>query len=105
MARTLPQRFSAKMGAKNRVGKIFIDYLRNGRSASTIAPYSVRARPGLPVSVPVAWEELDTLKRSGQWTIVDLPELLERAENDPWKAYFETPQNLTAAMRRKLGMK
>lgn len=105
MARLLPQRFSAKMGAKNRVGKIFIDYLRNGRSASTISPYSVRARPNLPVSVPLTWEELETLRSSAQWTITDLAELLKRGKRDPWKAFFGTRQTLSAAMRKKLGIK
>ena len=51
MTEQLPERFTATSGPKNRVGKIFIDYLRNARGASTVAAYSVRARPGLPVSV------------------------------------------------------
>ena len=105
LARTLPQHFSATMGAKNRVGKIFIDYLRNGRSASTVAPYSVRARPRLPVSVPLAWDELDELKSAAQWTIADLPALLARAKRDPWAEYFENRQTITAAMKRMIGMK
>jgi bifunctional non-homologous end joining protein LigD len=63
MAQQLPERFSATSGPKNRVGKIFIDYLRNARGASTVAAYSVRARPGLPVSVPVSREELKGLRR------------------------------------------
>lgn len=54
MTQQLPERFTATSGPKNRIGKIFIDYLRNGRGASTVAAYSVRARPGLPVSVPIS---------------------------------------------------
>src|SRR5690606_39085764 len=67
MARQLPDRFTSKMGPKNRIGKIFIDYLRNQHGASTVVAYSVRARPGLPVSVPIAREELAELRGAGQW--------------------------------------
>ena len=63
LARTLPQRFVAKSGGSNRVGKIFIDYLRNGFGATTVCAWSARARPGLGISVPVRWDELDGLKR------------------------------------------
>ena len=104
MARTLPRHFSAKMGAHNRVGKIFVDYLRNQRKASTVAPYSARARPGLPVAVPIAWDELDQLSDAAMWSIASLPQRLARQERDPWHDYAGTRQRLTAAMKRKLGM-
>ena len=58
LAKTIPQRFVAKSGGANRVGKIFVDYLRNGHGATTAAAFSARSRPGLGVSMPVAWEEL-----------------------------------------------
>ena len=57
-----PERFVAKSGPRNRVGKIFVDYLRNGFGATTVSAWSARARPGLGVSVPVAWDELPTLQ-------------------------------------------
>ena len=56
MARTIPDRFVAKSGAANRVGKIFIDYLRNGRGSTTASAWSARARPGLGISVPLRWD-------------------------------------------------
>lgn len=87
MARQLPERFTATMGPKNRIGKIFIDYLRNNRGASTVAAYSVRALPGLPVSVPLAREELATLRASGQWTIHNLHQRLDALKGDPWRGY------------------
>jgi bifunctional non-homologous end joining protein LigD len=104
MARTLPKLFSAKMGEKNRVGKIFIDYLRNRRQASTVTPWSARARPGLPVATPIAWEELDDIDSAAMWTIASLPARLKGLEGDPWQDYFALRQTLTAAMFRKLGI-
>jgi bifunctional non-homologous end joining protein LigD len=62
LAKTIPPRFVAKSDGSNRVGKIFIDYLRNGHGATTAAAFSARARPGLGVSIPVAWEQLKSLK-------------------------------------------
>ncbi|MEO8005928.1 MAG: DNA ligase D [Betaproteobacteria bacterium] len=103
LADTLPDRFSAKMGANNRVKKIFVDYLRNRRGASTVSAYSARARPGLPVSVPVAWEELDELKSAARWNIVSLPSRLKGLKKDAW-ATGAKPQRLTAAMKKKLGL-
>ncbi|MFJ3460209.1 DNA ligase D [Achromobacter spanius] len=95
LARTLPQLFVAKSGPKNRVGKIFADYLRNGFGATTVCAWSARARPGLGISVPVTWDELDKLTSGAHWTIQDVHTRLD-AGNTPWDDY--TPQSLTAAM-------
>jgi bifunctional non-homologous end joining protein LigD len=100
LARTLPQRFASKMGAKNRVGKIFVDYLRNNRGATSACAFSARARPHLGVSVPIAWEELVELRSGDHWTIRTLPQRLEDMKgHDPWAAYEKTRQTLTAAAR------
>ena len=72
MAATLPQLFVAKSGPKNRVQRIFIDYLRNGRGATTAAAFGLRARPGLGVSMPVAWDELEALESAAHWRIADV---------------------------------
>jgi bifunctional non-homologous end joining protein LigD len=104
LARTLPKHFSAKMGEKNRVGKIFVDYLRNKRMASTVAPYSARARPWLPVATPIAWEELKHVSSAAMWTITSLPGRLAKLKKDPWAEYFKTRQMLTAAMKKTLGI-
>ncbi len=95
LARTLPQLFVAKSGPKNRVGKIFADYLRNGFGATTVCAWSARARPGLGVSVPVKWEELDKLTGGAHWTIQDIHARLD-AGNTPWDDY--APQSLAPAM-------
>jgi bifunctional non-homologous end joining protein LigD len=100
----LPERFTATSGPKNRVGKIFIDYLRNTRGASTVAAYSARARPGLPVSVPVSRDELASLKSSDQWNIANLQKRLRKLKADPWAGYKNT-QRITRPMWKRLGVK
>ena len=103
MAATFPDRFVAKMGPQNRVGKIFIDYLRNNRGASTVAAYSVRARTGLPVSVPIRHDELTGLLSSAQWTLRTLPDRLAKLDGDPWGDYAGTRQSVTSDMRKRIG--
>ena len=99
LARTLPQLVVAKSGAKNRVGRIYIDYLRNGFGATTVSAWSVRARPGLGVSVPVSWAELASLKSAAQWTVRNVGDRLE-VGNAPWKDYSRSARNITTAMKR-----
>ena len=96
MATIIPERFVSKSGAKNRVGRIFVDYLRNGFGATTACAWSARARPGLGVSVPCAWDELGTLTGGAHWTIRNLQERIEE-HVDPWRAYSRTRQTLTKA--------
>ncbi|MBK6008134.1 DNA ligase D [Ramlibacter ginsenosidimutans] len=102
MARTLPQRFVAKSGPRNRVGRIFIDYLRNGWVQSTAEAFSARARPGLGVSMPLRWEELPEVTGGDHWTIANAIDHLARLKADPWAGYWKTPQKIDAAMK-KLG--
>ncbi len=99
LAQTIPSRFVAKSGGSNRVGRIFVDYLRNGHGATTAAAFSARARPGLGVSMPVAWEQLAALKGGAQWTIATAREHLSFQKADPWADYTGTRQTLTAAMK------
>lgn len=102
MTRQIPERFTDKMGPQNRIGKIFVDYLRNQRGASTASAYSVRARPGLPVSVPIRRDELDDLRSAAQWTVANLHERLDSLKQDPWHDYHNR-QRLTRAHWKKLG--
>ncbi|CAB3792362.1 DNA ligase D [Pararobbsia alpina] len=104
MAATLPDHFSAKMGAQNRRKKIFIDYLRNNRGSTTVAAFSARARPGLGVSVPIAWDELPQTTAGDQWNITNVHERLDSLEADPWAAYPKSRQRLTAAMKKRLDL-
>jgi bifunctional non-homologous end joining protein LigD len=100
LARVIPQRFVAKSGAANRVGRIFVDYLRNSHGATTAAAFSVRARPGLGVSMPLAWDDLHALKRGDQWTLRTAREHLSFQSADPWRDYWACRQTLSAGLRR-----
>lgn len=95
LARTLPKLFVAKSGPKNRVGKIFVDYLRNGFGATTASAWSARARPGMGVSVPIEWDEVEGISSGGHWTIANIDDRLEIG-NHPWDDY--APQSVTGAM-------
>jgi bifunctional non-homologous end joining protein LigD len=99
---TIPQRFTSNMAKRVRKGKIFIDYLRNARGATAIAAYSTRAKPGAPVSVPIAWEELSRDLPSDHFTVLNLPDRLKRLRRDPWDAYDRSACRLTAAMSKRL---
>jgi bifunctional non-homologous end joining protein LigD len=103
LARTIPERFVAKSGGSNRVGKIFIDYLRNGYGATTVCAWSARSRPGLGISVPVRWDELAGLKGGAHWTIRDAHKRLDQG-NEPWAEYEASRVALAAAMKA-LGFK
>ena len=105
MARLLPERFSAVSGPKNRVGRIFIDYLRNGLGATTICAYAVRTREGLPVSMPIFRQEVAELKGGNQWNLHNALERLAEVGDEPWADMRKTRQAITADMRRRVGMK
>jgi bifunctional non-homologous end joining protein LigD len=99
LARVIPQRFTARMGAANRVGKLFVDYLRNNHGATTAAAFSARSRPGLGVSMPLAWDDLNSLKRGDQWTVRTAREHLSFQSVDPWKDYWACKQTLAAGLK------
>ena len=99
MAKVLPSRFVAVAGGGNRLGKIFIDYLRNGHGATTAAAFSARSRPGLGVSMPIDWEQLQTLRGGAHWTISTAPGYLASRADDPWTDYWISGQSLANAMQ------
>lgn len=96
-----PDRYVATVSKAKRRGKIFVDYLRNGRGATFIAPYSTRARPGAPVAVPVSWQELDRV-RSDSFTLETLPKRLAALTGDPWQRISELKQTLSLSRIRSL---
>ncbi len=97
-----PKRFVANMSKAKRTGRIFIDYLRNGRGATAIAPYSPRARGTAPIAVPVSWAELKTIASASAFKLRDMPARL--AAPDPWADYAKTSVSLTKAVKAKLGL-
>ncbi|HUR89777.1 MAG TPA: DNA ligase D [Ramlibacter sp.] len=98
LSRTIPDRFVAKSGGTNRVGKIFIDYLRNGYGATTVCAWSARTRPGLGISVPVRWSELGSLKGGAHWTVATVHNRLDEG-NEPWADYEKSRTSIAKAMR------
>ncbi|MBE7377085.1 non-homologous end-joining DNA ligase [Pseudomonas lopnurensis] len=102
LARQAPALIVDKMGPQNRVGRIFVDYLRNQKGASTVAAYSVRARPGLAVSVPIERDELGRIEGAAQWNARNLQQRLAALPGDPWARYGATRQSLGQALLRRL---
>ena len=91
MEQKWPDRYTSNVRKAKRTNKIFIDWIRNGRGATSIAPYSLRARKGTGVSMPIAWDELDTVASAGD----DMTEALRRiGGNDPWEDFFRNNQQL-----------
>ncbi len=84
LAQDAPECYVTTAAKSQRNKKIFIDYLRNSREATAVAPYSTRARPGAPVSTPIEWSELGTIKGANQFTLRNLPARLKRLRKDPW---------------------
>jgi len=98
LAATLPQLFVAKMGPRNRVGKIFVDYLRNGFGATTVSAWSARVRPGMGVSVPCAWAELGQLTGGAHWTVRNIHRRLDQG-NAPWDDYSSAARSIGPAIK------
>ena len=94
MTADAPDRYVAKMTKSLRLGKIFIDYLRNTVEATSVAAYSTRAREGAPVSVPVTWEELGRTKAGNQYTVLNLGRRLAGLKRDPWHDIARVKQKL-----------
>jgi bifunctional non-homologous end joining protein LigD len=91
MAADSPQRYVGKMTKSLRNGRIFVDYLRNTREATSVAPYSTRARPGAPVSAPVSWEQLSRTTGANEFTVLDLK---KHFRHDPWREIGKIRQKL-----------
>ncbi len=94
MSRDAPTKYLAKMTKSARQGRIFIDYLRNGRGATAVAAYSPRARPGAPVSTPIDWSELNGKLSPDRYTVLNLPSRLARLKSDPWAEMGQVRQQL-----------
>ncbi|HLO39768.1 MAG TPA: DNA ligase D [Phycisphaerales bacterium] len=100
LERREPTAYVSVMNKAKRKGRIFVDYLRNGRGATSVAAYSARARPRAGVSMPLDWNDLVTLKAADTYTVPDLLAGNVKLGKDPWRAFFKTRQRLTAARLR-----
>jgi bifunctional non-homologous end joining protein LigD len=99
-----PQDFTANMAKRARRGRIYIDYLRNGRGATAVGAYSPRARPGAPVSTPVSWEEVEQGVRPDEFTVETVPQRLSALPSDPWAEIGKIRQTISATVRRQVGI-
>ncbi|HEY5950983.1 MAG TPA: non-homologous end-joining DNA ligase [Kofleriaceae bacterium] len=105
MAADEPKLYTANMAKAARKGRIFVDYLRNGRNATFITPYSPRARANAPVAVPITWEELAHGVDPSSFTTQTVPQRLAGLKRDPWHGIADLDQAITAAAWRALGAK
>lgn len=101
MASENPSRYVASMAKTARKGRIFIDYLRNGRGQTAVAPFSTRALPKASVSTPLAWDELAENIRADHFTIDNLRHRLDALRSDPWEGFFSVKQRIKAPGRKK----
>ena len=93
LEKDLPSLFLTKMTKAARTGKIYLDYLRNERGATAVAPFSPRARAGLPVALPLSWTELESKKRP-RFQVSDFEMWKKRLTRDPWKEMQKIDQHL-----------
>ena len=105
LAAEQPARYTTNPLKARRRGKIFVDYLRNARGATFIAPYSPRARHGAPVAVPIGWDELERGVDPASFTTATVPRRLAKLGADPWRDVYDVKQAITAAAWRAVGGK
>ena len=94
MAAESPELYVATAAKSKRNNLIFVDYLRNSHDATTVAPFSTRARPGVAVSTPISWTELGRLKGADDYTLRNVPARLKRLRRDPWAGIDRVKQKL-----------
>jgi len=99
-----PDRFTSNMAKRARTGRIFIDYLRNGRGATAIAPYSARARQGATVATPLFWEEVEKGVKPEGFTVATVPDRLKKLKSDPWEEIGKLRQSIGARVRKEIGI-
>lgn len=100
-----PQRLTTNMSKAKREGRIFIDYLRNGRGATAVASYTVRARQNAPVAVPIRWDELNAALRADRYNVQNLRRRLAALREDPWAGFSEAARPLDDDLLKRVGVK
>ena len=102
LARSAPDRYVTNMSKRARKGKIFLDYLRNGRGATAIAPYSTRARAGALIATPISWKELEQGAKPSDFDLARVVQRLQQEKEDPWAGMYRRRQGLTTKQRNEL---
>lgn len=100
-----PEKYITNMNKEKRKGKIFIDYLRNDFSSTSIANYSARAREGATVATPLAWEELDYKLEPKKFTVKTVFNHLKKQKTDPWREVLKVKQSLSKSLLKDFGIK
>ena len=100
-----PSKYTANMSKAARGGKIYIDYVRNNRGATAVAPYSTRSRPGAPVATPLEWKELAKIEGADKFRVDNVLERLAKLKRDPWEEMSKVRQSITKGMKKKLGLR
>lgn len=100
LAQAHPLEFVATASKARRNGLIYVDYLRNSRGATSVASYSLRARPGAPVAMPLRWAELGKLRSGRDFDIRSAPRRLARLRTDPWAGVDTLRQNLDQVIKK-----
>ncbi len=90
-----PSRYTATMSKAKRGGKVFVDHFRNGRGATSVTSYSLRARAGAPVAMPIGWEELGRTKAGNEWTAERVLRRLRTRKDDPWRDFWRAGEKQT----------
>ena len=101
MSADSPTKYLSKMTKSARQGRIFIDYLRNGRGATAVAPYSTRAHPQASVSTPIDWDEISEGLKADHYTVDNIGHRLRFLKRDPWEGFFRIRQRVPAQAVRK----
>jgi bifunctional non-homologous end joining protein LigD len=94
MEQASPDRYTATLSKKARAGRIFIDYLRNGRGSTTVAPYSSRGKPNATLSMPIDWKALEGKVGPGDYTIGDTSGRAGQEKADTWRDFFKAGYTL-----------
>ncbi len=102
LVRRSPDAFTATLSKAARRGRIFVDYLRNGEGATAVVPYSARARTGLTVALPIAWDAVRQV-HPGDFTVRTVPDVLARRRRDPWGDLRASKQRLPEDLDELLG--
>jgi bifunctional non-homologous end joining protein LigD len=104
LAEERPEQFTANPAKRERRGRIYLDYLRNGRGATAVGAYSPRDRAGTPVSTPVSWREVESGVSPGDFTLVTIPARLAKLNTDPWAEMGALRQTVAAKVRNHIGI-